>query len=158
MLCERLNFLPKMKLTKEQETVVAEWVAGGASLADVQRRLEAECSIRATYMDVRFLVDDLGLEIRSDPAPAKEKKATDLVEEPEPIGGVKVGIDAITRPGTLVSGTVTFSDGEGAAWYLDQAGRLALNPKKAGYQPTQEDVADFQIELRAALEKKGGFF
>ncbi|MCC5838516.1 MAG: hypothetical protein JJT96_00205 [Opitutales bacterium] len=148
-----------MKLTTEQQTAVAAWVGEGASLADVQRRLEADYAIRATYMDVRFLIDDLGLEIRRDPVPVKEAPpAADLVEEPEPVGGVKVAIDAITRPGALVSGTVTFSDGQGAVWFLDQAGRLALNPKKSGYQPTQEDVADFQIELRAAIEKKGGFF
>jgi hypothetical protein len=148
-----------MKLTTEQETSVAAWVAEGASLADVQRRLETDFAIRATYMDVRFLIDDLGLEIRREPEPAKEAASpADLVEEPEPVGGVKVAIDAITRPGALVSGSVTFSDGQGAVWFLDQSGRLALNPKKPGYQPTQEDVADFQIELRAAIEKKGGFF
>ena len=50
-------------------------------------------------------------------------------------GGVSVEMDRVTKPGTLVSGTVTFSDGTHAAWSLDQLGRLALDAKEPGYQP-----------------------
>ena len=46
-------------------------------------------------------------------------------------------------------------DGKGAAWYIDQLGRLGLNPDEEGYSPTQEDLAVFQIELRNVLSKQG---
>ena len=51
-------------------------------------------------------------------------------------GGVSVGVDEIAIPGTLVSGKVTFSDGNTAAWHLDQTGRLGLAPKQPGYRPS----------------------
>jgi hypothetical protein len=61
----------------------------------------------------------------------------------------------VTQPGTLVSGTVTFSDGNVASWYLDQTGRLGLAPKQQGYRPSPEDVEDFQLELQNELQKLG---
>jgi len=50
---------------------------------------------------------------------------------------------------------VTFSDGENAGWYLDPAGRLALDPSTPGYRPSQKDVMDFQIELEKAARSQG---
>ena len=66
-----------------------------------------------------------------------------------------VTVDRIVKPGTLVSGNVTFSDGVGMGWGLDQFGRLALSGGKAGYKPSQQDLAAFQSQLRRVLEQKG---
>ena len=52
-------------------------------------------------------------------------------------------------------GKVTFSDGKTVAWYIDQLGRLGLNPDEEGYSPAQEDLAVFQNELRNVLSKQG---
>lgn len=54
-----------MNLDKNQSDCVKSWVADGASVADVQSRLKSEFGISMTYMDVRFLIDDLGAEIVS---------------------------------------------------------------------------------------------
>ncbi|MDR2673422.1 MAG: hypothetical protein LBC18_00745 [Opitutaceae bacterium] len=62
-----------MSLTPEQKNAVASWVAAGDSLSDVQKKLTAQFKISMTYMDVRFLVDDLGLTLKDaapPPAPA----------------------------------------------------------------------------------------
>ena len=50
-----------MDLSDSQQSTVSTWIADGKSLADVQRMLREEFSISMTYMDVRFLVDDLDI-------------------------------------------------------------------------------------------------
>jgi hypothetical protein len=57
-----------MSLTPEQKQAVAAWVAAGANLSAVQKKLAEEFKISLTYRDVRFLVDDLDLAIK-DAAP-----------------------------------------------------------------------------------------
>jgi hypothetical protein len=51
----------------------------------------------------------------------------------------------------MVSGRVTFSDGNTAEWYLDELGRLGLMPKKSGYRPSAADVQQFQLALETQL-------
>lgn len=150
-----------MKLTADQEKLVAGWIAEGATLADVQRRLKDECGIPLTYMDVRFLVDDLKLQLKEQPkqteaverlAAAKEEGEHARAGAGAATGAVSVTMDTITKPHALASGRVTFSDGETAEWLLDQTGRLGLNPTKPGYRPTQKDIMDFQTELQRVAQ------
>ena len=70
-------------------------------------------------------------------------------------GNVSVTIDTITRPGSMVSGKVTFSDKKTADWYLDQYGRLGMAAAEKGYRPSQMDVVAFQTELQSQLAKMG---
>jgi len=140
---------------------VAAWVADGASLSDVQKRLKEEFEIALTYMDVRFLVDDLKLQLKEE-APKQSEAAERLAAAkqegemqreggPAP-GGVSVTMDRITKPQALASGKVTFSDGETAEWMLDQTGRLGLVPGKPGYRPSETDVMAFQRELQRVAQ------
>ena len=148
-----------MNLTQEQKQLVSAWVAEGASLAEVQRRLKEECAVSATYMDVRFLVDDLQLQLKEQP---KQSEAADRLaaakQEGEsarsgpPPGGVSVTMDTITKPHALASGKVTFSDGQSAEWMLDQTGRLGMNPSQPGYRPSQADIVAFQQELQRVAQ------
>ena len=48
-----------MTLSAEQRAAVSQWIAAGDSLAAVQRKLTEELKVSMTYMEVRFLVDDL---------------------------------------------------------------------------------------------------
>ena len=57
-----------MTLTPEQTQAVASWIAAGDNLSAVQKKLAEQFQISMTYRDVRFLVDDLNLELK-DPAP-----------------------------------------------------------------------------------------
>lgn len=61
-----------MKLDASQKNAVAQWVNDGASLSEVQTKIAEEFGIKMTYMDVRFLVDDLDLELRDKSAPAPQ--------------------------------------------------------------------------------------
>ena len=57
-------------MTEEQRKLVAAWISEGAKLAEIQNRLIAEFGLRLTYMEARFLVDDLKLTPK-DPEPPK---------------------------------------------------------------------------------------
>ena len=159
-----------MTLTEEQRQRVTSWIAQGAKLSEIQNRLAEEFGIKLTYMEARFLVDDLKL-VPKDPEPPKtpeppaEKNletkpvpAEEVADEeiPAPAGGkATVTVDQITRPGSLISGKVTFSDGQLADWYLDQMGRLGVVPKQQGYKPSAADVQEFQLALQREVAKLG---
>lgn len=70
-------------------------------------------------------------------------------------GNVTIVVDAITVPGAVVSGSVTFSDGKSAKWFLDQMGQLGFDPEEEGYRPSEADAMAFQRELQGALKQQG---
>ena len=157
-----------MDLSDAQKVAVTQWIQEGRTLADVQRLLREEFEISMTYMDVRFLVDDLDIEVaEEEPEPPElseveagqdataEPAEAELVEEGTN-GAVTVDVDAIMRPGSLVSGNVVFSDGVSLAWQLSAAGQLGLIPgEDPEYRPSPEDLQSFQSQLEEVLRKKG---
>ena len=162
-----------MDLTDEQKRKIGLWINDGMKLSDIQARLAQEDNVHLTYMEVRFLVDDLKLTpkdlaprepevpLGANPPPSKTSPLeatppTFADEKSTPGGGhVSVRVDEITRAGAIVSGTVTFSDGKRAGWYLDQLGRLGMVPEEQGYRPPQPDVAEFQMALEKELARLG---
>ena len=167
-----------MKLDDAQKKTVIGWIEQGLKLAEIQKKLGTDMGLNPTYMEVRFLVDDLKV-LPKDPEPPKKPEpapaakptapvgeedfAEEAPEAPAPsaapapggTGSVSVTLDQITRPGAMISGKVTFSDGNTAEWYLDQTGRLGVVPAVQGYKPTQGDVQAFQMELQRQLQKMG---
>lgn len=152
-----------MKFSDEQKDIVISWIQGGATLADVQRLLREEFQLNMTYMDVRFLVDDLDITMAEPEAEekAQEEDSGNEATDPEIVdeggsGSVSVDVDAIMQPGSLVSGTVKFSDGVSLGWQLSAAGQLGLIPgDDPDYRPSPEDVQSFQTQLEEVLRKKG---
>lgn len=161
------------KLTDEQVATIKGWAEEGDQLADIQKRMEDELTIRLTYMDTRFLILDLAIELKSmeedvvddvvdeEDGSADEKSDLDELTEddleilppPGQGGAVRVSVDEIARPGSMVNGRVTFSDGEGGAWYVDEMGRLGIDPDTAGYRPSEPDVMAFQTELKSVMDR-----
>jgi len=162
-----------MNLTDEQKKIVAGWLEEGLSVADVQNKLSQELSVSMTYMEVRFLLDDLALAPKDaeeetpdeEPTPADEelpvKEAEAVLDDPgaEPPpagnGAVTVTADQVVRPGAMASGKVTFSDGITAAWYIDQFGRLGVVADDKNYKPSQDDLMAFQAQLQEELARMG---
>jgi hypothetical protein len=70
-----------MSLTPEQKQIVSSWVAAGDNLSAVQKKISEQFKISMTYMDVRFLVDDLNLQLK-DAAPKAD--ANDVSKAPPP--------------------------------------------------------------------------
>jgi hypothetical protein len=145
-----------MNLDDTQRQKVAAWINEGLKLAEIQKRLESEFGLRVTYLDVRFLVDDLKLKPKDPPPPPKPPAPPEAASPlAAPASKVSVTVDQLTRPGSMVSGKVKFSDGKTADWLLDQAGRLAIVPAEKGYKPPTADVQEFQIALQQELQKLG---
>ena len=160
-------------LSTEQQATARQWIAEGMKISDFQRRLETDFALKLTYMEARFLIDDLKV-IPKDPeppappvapavppdasAPAAGTVEPDEVVPPEGgLGGgdVQVTVDAVTRPNAMVSGRVRFSDGKGAAWLIDTYGRPGLVADEKGYRPSQPDLMAFQASLERELAKLG---
>ena len=161
-----------MELTDSQKAQVGEWVSEGLKLSEIQSRINETFELSMTYMDVRFLVDDLNLELKDQPKPVDGDLSTtpplapdesemearvgaDSQESAAADEGLSLTLHKIYKPGAVVSGDVVFSDGEKAGWALDQIGRLALNPSTEGYQPTEEDIQEFQKKLSVLLQNQG---
>ena len=158
-----MDMFQSKDLSEEQTAALHKWASEGDQLADLQRKMKEEFSFNVTYMDMRFVVLDLGLEIQSQEepepeTPAEEEVPAEAAEVPQAggMGTVSVTVDQITVAGAMVSGRVTFSDGENGRWMIDQMGRPSLDPDTAGYQPAQQDLVLFQNELRKALEGESG--
>lgn len=150
-----------MNLSDEQKAVVSQWVSEGESIANIQNLLKEHFDLGLTYMDVRFLVDDLGVvykdsnEIAED-AEDKDSETETATEENNETGGVIVDVDAVIRPGSLVSGNVRFSDGVALGWQLTSNGQLGLIPgDDPEYRPSNEDLQAFQTQLQEVLKEKG---
>ena len=169
-----------MSLTPEQTQAVASWVAAGDNLSVVQKKLREEFNVAMTYMDVRFLVDDLELTLKDKPEPKADANdvskgapadkpepeaqpaddsGNDLDEALPPGGGgnVSVALDEVTLiPGALASGSVTFSDGVTGRWIVDHSGRPGFTEiSQPGYRPNPADAQAFMQQLSQALQTKG---
>ncbi len=57
-----------MSLSQEQLETIKRWVCDGSSISEVQTKLKEEFGVVMAYIDVRFLIDDLGAEIVSKPS------------------------------------------------------------------------------------------
>ena len=174
-----------MQITPEQEALVRAWAAEGATLSDIQTRLADECGVRLSYLDTRFLLLDLKVDLvektKKEPPPpvappaAGEPGASpdrwDEAESGSPAGGagersepegvpgastLTVDLARIQRPGFAASGSVTCSDGVKGEWGIDAYGRLALAfPDNKGYRPSPADQQAFMRQLRSLLS--GGY-
>ena len=152
------------KFTQEQIAQMREWTKEIHSVSDFQSKLNTTFDMHLTYLETRFLMDDLDLQLASETEAQKEVPTSSETKDepvPENIGGsVQVSVDPVTRPGMVFNGSVTFSDGQKASWGLDQLGRISLKPEQTGYRPSQEDVASFQEGLQqqlSALSKRNSF-
>ncbi len=170
-----------MKLDESQTKLIAAWINEGATLSEIQTRISEQFGISMTYMETRFLVDDLDLELRDSPQPEAttdpqldtRDHQPEAATEPDNGGGdngvgdnndtpppptperISVTVDPVQRAGVLAGGTVKFSDGTEGRWLLDEMGRLGLEGFPAGYRVPPQDVPEFQIVLRRELSKLG---
>ncbi|MDA8823815.1 hypothetical protein N9N41_04895 [Opitutales bacterium] len=149
----------------DQKREISSWVADGMGLSDIQKKINTDFGIVMTYIDVRFLVDDLNLTLVDEEEEAKPEDSeagNDVKEELSPDSpldgdkrGVSVELDTVNPPGAMASGSVVFSDGQSKKWTLDQFGRLGLSGGDEGYKPSDEDVMEFQKQLDTSLRGRG---
>ena len=163
----------------EIKKFIAEKVAEGISLSKIQDELTAQ-GTKMTFMELRLLASEIENDIFKQqeaaaqpsapetpaPAPAPESAEANMPSDDQPAapapasenaddankvrGNTSVTVSPIQRPGYYASGTVKFGSGAEAEWFLDQTGRLGLDPTN-GMKPDQQDIAEFQQDLRKAF-------
>lgn len=152
------------KINTEQLEMVRLWASQGIDLNGIQKNLVAECGVHLTYMEVRFLLLDHGIEIARPqeapkPAPAPQPQA-EQPAAPAPAAAPMTGaapvkptmsLDDIQIPGTILSGKCEFPSGTKVAWQIDQMGQL--NCSQLSGTMTQEEQQAFVFELRQILSK-----
>ena len=168
-------------LSEEEVETIRRLAEEGATLGEIQKGLTDDFQLSMTYLEARMLIGDLGVELRGEEKP-EEPEEEEVVEESasEEAGGaedasadlaedepaasedgdavaanVTVTMSELVQPGMIASGGVTFTDGESAEWYVDEMGRLGLNPATEGYRPSEADVGAFQNELQKLAPKEG---
>ena len=165
------------KLENEIKIFMAEKIAAGVSLSDIQNMVNAEFKQNLTYMDIRIMASELEIDwqqlnpkketavedvtaVEAGPktpeTPADEAASDDAAAPGMPdLSDTKIEVSKIARPGMMFSGSVTFANGSSAEWYLDNMGRLGLENLQ-GDKPGQEDIEKFQIALQLELRKLMG--
>jgi DNA-binding transcriptional MerR regulator len=141
----------------ERDEIIARHLGEGTSLSEIQKILQEEHDVNLTYMELRLISS--GLEVnwsKLDPPEEEKVDVEDVVQEPEATGNGEtvVNVSKVVRPGAVVSGDVTFKSGARAEWYLDQLGRLGLNPTHNSGKPSEEELQEFQQELQGVLHNK----
>ena len=148
---------------------VAQKLHEGVKLSDIQNMLAEELDCKMTFLDLRLMAAELEDVDWSKFDPA-EKKAEDAAEAAPAAGATDaaaenaventaenagtapaagkttVELSRLTRPGAMAHGTVQFGSGASAEWLIDEMGRLGLD--KVSGEPTENDIAEFQTELR----------
>lgn len=153
-------------LSPEQISLIQQWADDGDGFPEIQKRLRDEFELRVTYLETRFLLEDLKIELKPAPVPEPEVAAEtpddqDIAgeggesDETGGEGGASVTVDTVLRPGAIISGRVDFGGGKTAAWWLDQMGRLGMDPADPAFRPDEAQMVAFQSELRAVIQKSG---
>ena len=159
------------ELEQQIAAFMSEELAKGTSLSQLHGMVNEKFQTHLTYMEIRIIASELQVDWNAnDPkaiAAAKEKakkeeearaaeaEAAMAAENGEAPAGDAPGkcvvtVNKVNPPGILASGTVTFSSGSTADWYVDQTGRTGIGNLK-GEQPTQQEAEEFMVELQKVL-------
>lgn len=156
---------------EERKTIVGQLLAKGLTLSQIQDHLHKEKSDPITYMDLRLLLSempDAKLPEKETPktvlpaassgakAAPKDLASPPEVKDPAVGGRLSISVDQMPAPGSMLSGYARFSSGAKAHWFLDDMGRLGLEPELGTGKPTQADMQEFSTELRRMLQQAGG--
>ena len=160
---------------EERKPIVKELLARGLTLSQIQDYFHKEKNDPIKYMDLRLLLS----EMPDAKLPEKELLKTVLPPAapataaggkfapnatgpaaasvgPETGGKLSISVDQVPASGSMLSGYARFSSGAKAQWFLDEMGRLGLEPELGSSKPTPPDMQEFQMELRRMLQQTGG--
>jgi hypothetical protein len=156
---------------EERKPIVRELLAKGLTLSQIQDYFHKEKNDPIKYMELRLLLSEMPDATLPEkellktvmppaaPAPgAGGKLAPSDSGLPESGAGGKlsISVDQAPAPGSMLSGYARFSSGAKAHWFLDEMGRLGLEPELGASKPTEKDMQEFSTELRRMLQQTGG--
>src|ERR1043166_7332977 len=166
----------------ERKQIVAQLLKEGRKLSEIQEYLRKEKNDSITYMELRMLLSEMEAKLpdapsnsftplkaspitattpppgqkpagprgKAQPAPPPQKPAAAAAG---PRGRTTVMMDEAPPPGAMLSGRVNFGSGAKALWVLDETGRIGLEPELGTGRPDQQDMQEFQAELRRMIEQ-----
>jgi hypothetical protein len=158
---------------EERKPIVAQLLKQGRTLSEIQDFLRKEKGDSITYMELRLLLSEMPDAklpekelLKTVLPPASAPAAGSATSRPgaqppakgaESVGGkLSISIDQTPAPGAMLSGYARFSSGAKAHWFLDEMGRLGVEPELGSGKPTQPDMQEFSTELRRMLQQAGG--
>jgi hypothetical protein len=114
-------------------------------------------------MELRLLLSempDVALPEKEAPKPPPPAEPTvPSKTEAKPVANpnqkLSISVEQVPAPGSMLSGFARFSSGAKAHWFLDQTGRLGVEPELGSDKPTQQDMQEFTAELRRMLQSGG---
>jgi hypothetical protein len=160
---------------EERKPIVKELLAKGLTLSQIQDYFHKEKNDPIKYMDLRLLLSEMPdaklpekellKTVLPPAAPAAGASGTFAPNAAEPAAGLpepgtggklSISVDQVPAPGSMLSGYARFSSGAKAHWFLDEMGRLGLEPELGSSKPTPPDMQEFGVELRRMLQQTGG--
>ncbi len=150
---------------EERKEVVRKLLKEGRSLSEIQDFLRKEKGDSITYMELRLLLSEMPDAKLPEkelprvilPAPDAPVKGATAGKGKDAAGGkLSISVDQMPATGAMLSGFARFSSGAKAHWFLDNMGRLGLEPELGSSKPTQADMKEFSAELKRMLEESGG--
>lgn len=146
------------QLSPEQVQSIRDWAEEGLDLNAIQKKLHEDLGIKLTFMDTRFLLQDLDIHIKHpEPAPQAEQPgdASGAMALPASLlGKTQVTVDEVTPPHALMAGKVHFRSGAQGVWDIDRTGRINWDATLG--EPTAEDLREFETELQSVLRSRMG--
>jgi hypothetical protein len=136
----------------ERKPIVLQLLKEGRSLSEIQDHLRKEKGDSITYMDLRLLLSEMPdaklpeKELPKTPIPPAEKPETKAADK------LSISVDQMPAPGAMLSGYARFASGAKAHWFLDEMGRLGVEPELGSSKPTQKDMQEFSVELKKLLQ------
>jgi hypothetical protein len=149
---------------EERKPFVAQLLKEGRSLSEIQDFLRKEKGDSITYMELRLLLSEMPDAklpekelLKTVLPPAADASVKPAATGAETTGGkLSISVDQTPAPGSMLSGYARFSSGAKGHWFLDEMGRLGLEPELGSGKPTQKDMQEFSTELRRMLQQTGG--
>jgi len=151
---------------EERKPIVKELLAKGLTLSQIQDYFHKEKNDPIKYMDLRLLLSEMPdatlpekellKTVLPPTAPAASAEPGAAAPAPGAGGKLSISVDQTPGPGSMLSGYARFSSGAKAHWFLDEMGRLGLEPELGSSKPTQPDMQEFSTELRRMLQQTGG--
>ena len=144
---------------EERKPIVAQLLKDGQSLSEILDFLHREKNDSITYMDLRLLLSempDAKLPEKELPKPVMSAPDKPAVPQAQATGKLSISVDQMPAPGAMLSGYARFASGAKAHWFLDEMGRLGLEPELGSGKPTEADMKEFSTELKRMLQHAGG--
>jgi len=140
----------------ERKEIVRRLLAEGQTLSQIQDYLLKEKGDSITYMELRLLLSEMpDVQLPEKEPPKTASASAETGPTPESGGKLSISVNQVPAPGTMLSGYVRFASGAKGHWFIDEMGRLGLEPELGSTKPTQADMKEFSSELRRLLQQGG---